>query len=347
MRRSTWILSGTAVVLVAASAVTRFAVYPAVHQVPSDTDTTFVYSGTASLLNAPAIEAGDLANAFLADVPVTVERRVQVVDTDGGVAVVSDDVVVTGPDDAELSGTSHRWAVDRTDLENRPAPEGSEAEEHQGLVISWPLDPEERDYTFWDPTTGVEAPAVYDRTEDVEGREAYVYEIEAAGELADQAIAERLPAQLPRDVLVGIAGALGERGPDPAMLQALPEQVPLSYAATTRRVAWIDAETGSVLNGTLEQTIVAQAPGPEGPIPLAPVNTMTVEGTEETVAEKADDAASAANLLWLVRLVIPLGLLILGAALVALAVLGEVRGRRRTPPGDGAGAAPAPGPAAG
>ena len=86
MRKSTWILSGTAVVLVAASAVTRFAVYPEVHQLPSDTDSVFAYTGTASLLNAAALEQGYVANAFLSDIPVTVERHVKVVDTDGGTA---------------------------------------------------------------------------------------------------------------------------------------------------------------------------------------------------------------------------------------------------------------------
>ncbi|ONK16161.1 porin PorA family protein [Streptomyces sp. MP131-18] len=329
MRRSTWILSGTAAVLVAASAVTRLAVYPAVHQVPSDTDTTFEYTGTASLLNAAALETGDLANAFLTDIPISLDRRVQVVETDGSTAVVTDDVVVTGQDDTELSATSHRWAVDRSDLEDRPAPEGSEAEEHQGLVISWPLEPEERDYTFWDPTTGTEAPAVYDRTEDVEGRETYVYVIQAAGELADPSIAEGLPPALPRDVVAGLAEQLpAEQLPDPALLGALPDPVPLTYAATTERVAWIDKDTGTVLNGTLEQTIVAQTEGPEGPVTLAPVNSMAVEGTPEGTAERADDAESMANLLWLIRMVIPLGLLVIGVLLAGFAIWGELRSRR-------------------
>ncbi|RBM24352.1 porin PorA family protein [Streptomyces sp. PT12] len=342
MRRSTWILSGTAVVLVAASAVTRLVVYPEVHQVPSDTDNTFAYTGTASLLNAAAIESGDLANAFLADIPVSLDRRVQVVETDGGTAVVSDDVVVTGPDGAELSATSHRWSVDRVDLVDAPAPEGSEAEEHQGLVISWPLDPEERDYTFWDPTTATEVPAVYDRTEDVEGRDAYVYVIEAAGELGDPAIADGLPDALPRDVVAGLAETLpADQLPDPALLGALPDPVPLTYAATTQRVAWVDSETGTVLNGTLEQTIVAQTAGPEGPVTLAPVNSLSVEGTEDGIAERADDAESAATMLWLVRTVIPLGLAAVAVVLLVLAVWRELRSRNR-PAADDTPQAPAP-----
>ncbi|GAA2062413.1 MULTISPECIES: porin PorA family protein [Streptomyces] len=332
MRKSTWILSGTAVVLVAASAVTRFAVYPEVHQLPSDTDSVFAYTGTASLLNAAALEQGDVANAFLSDIPVTVERHVKVVDTDGGTAVVSDDVTVAGPDGSELSSTAHRWSVDRTDLVNSPVPEGSDAEEHQGLVISWPLEPEEKDYTFWDPTTATEAPAVYDRTEDLEGRTAYVFVVEAAGPLGEPAIAERLPQALPKDLLAGIAQTLpADQLPPPEALEALPDPVPLTYAATVQRTAWIDSETGMVLDGSLEQTIVAQTAGPDGqPVTLAPVNAMSLQGTAEGVSERADDAAESARMLWLVRVLAPLGLL--GAAIVLLAVAAalEIRARRGT-----------------
>ncbi|MDT0268497.1 porin PorA family protein [Streptomyces sp. DSM 44915] len=342
MRRSTWVLSGSAAVLVAASVVTRLVVYPSVHQIPEDTDTTFEYTGTATLLNAAAVESGDLANAFLTDIPITLDRHVKVVETDGSTAVVTDDVVVTGADGTELSATSHRWAVDRENLGDVPAPEGSEAEEHQGLVISWPLDPKEQDYTLWDATTATEAPAVYDRTEEVEGRTAYVYVIEAAGALADPAMLERFPVALPRDVLAGIAQGLpAEQQPDPALLAQLPEEVPLTYAASATRVAWVDSETGAVLNGTLEQSVVAQIQGPEGPVNLAPVSVLDVAGTEEGTKERADDADSNAQMLWLVRMAIPLGLAAVAAVLVALAVWRELRGRGRD--GDGeSGGEPAP-----
>lgn len=347
MRRSTWVLSGSAAVLVAASVVTRLVVYPSVHQLPEDTDTTFEYTGTATLLNAAALETGDLANAFLSDVPINLDRHVKVVETDGSTAVVSDDVQVTGQDGTELSATAHRWAVDRKDLVNVAPPEGSEAEEHQGLVISWPLDPEEKDYTFWDPTTATEAPAVYDRTEDVEGRTAYVYVIETQGALADPALLERFPVALPRDVLAGIAQGLpAEQQPDPALLGQLPEEVPLTYAASTARVAWVDSETGAVLNGSLEQNVVAQIQGPEGPIDLAPVSVLSVEGTEDGTRERADDADSASQLLWLVRLAIPLGLAVVAAVLVVLAVWRELRGRGRDGGGDGSATAAEPPPAA-
>ncbi|MDT0343685.1 porin PorA family protein [Streptomyces litchfieldiae] len=344
MQKSTWILSGTAAVLLAASAVTRFAVYPAVHQLPGDTDSTFVYDGTMSTLNAEALAAGDMANLFLQDVPITLERRVQVVETDGSTAVVSDDVVVTGPEDTEMSATSHRWSIDRVDLDDRPAPDGVEAEEHQGLVISWPLEPEERDYTFWDPTTATEVPAVYERTEELEGRDVYVFQMEAAGPVGDPAIAGGLPEALPQSVLAAAAETLPEdQRPDLALLGQLPDPVPLTYTADVTRVAWIDSETGAVLDGALEQTIVAQTETPNGPVTLAPVSSMSVQGTEDGIAERADDAASAANLLWLVRMVIPLGLVVVALLLAAFAVWRELksRGGSGRAAGDDEGAEPA------
>ncbi len=46
------------VLLLAASAATRFLAYPALDQLPSDFDRTAVYSGTGTFLNRPRCRAG-------------------------------------------------------------------------------------------------------------------------------------------------------------------------------------------------------------------------------------------------------------------------------------------------
>ncbi|MFE6284194.1 porin PorA family protein [Streptomyces sp. NPDC057877] len=324
MRKSTttWILTGSAVVLVAASAVTRFTVYPALHQVPADTRSTFRYEGTATLLNPAALESGDLTKAFLADLPVTLDRRIEVRDTDGRTAVIADDAVLRGRDGTELNTSEHTWAVDRRDLTEREAPEGSTAERHEGLVIAWPLSPERRDYRFWDTGTQQAVPARYDGTETVSGREAHVYDIQATGPLTDPATAGALPAALPRQVVAAlVAGRPGpaER-PDEAALASLPKNVPLTYVSTTERRGWVDADTGLSLNGSLHQRVLAQTEGPDGPLTLFPVTDVDVTGTEKSVAAQADDAASAGRLLWLLGTGGPLGLLILALLLTAFTV---------------------------
>ncbi|CAM5593815.1 hypothetical protein GCM10010261_50600 [Streptomyces pilosus] len=333
MRKSSWILTGSAVVLVTASALTRFSLHPALHQVPDDTRTTFRFEGSATLLNPAALEAGDFSKAFLADLPVVLDRSVEVRDTSGRTAVVSDGVVLRGRDGTELNSSEDVWAVDRRDLTERPVPAGSGAEEHEGLVISWPLEPERRDYRFWDTGTRKAVPARYDRTESVSGREAYVYVVEADGALADPSTAKALPPALPRQVVAGLAAALPtDRRPDAAVLAALPETVPLTYTSTTERRAWVDADTGLSLDGVLHQTVLARTTGGNGPVTLFPVTDVSVRGAEASVEKQADEAATTARLLWLVSTGGPIGLLVLGLLLGFLALRGA---RRRTGDGDG------------
>ncbi|MFC1230059.1 MULTISPECIES: porin PorA family protein [Streptomyces] len=328
MRRSSWVLTGSAVVLVAASAVTRFTVYPAMHQVPDDTKTTFRFEGTATLLNPAALEKGDFGQAFMAGLPVNLDRTIEVRDTDGRTAVISDSAALAGRDGTKLNTTESVWAVDRRDLTARPAPKGSGAAKHEGLVVSWPLEPERRDYRFWDTGTQKVVPATYERTETVEGREAYVYAVEASGPLADPATAESLPPALPRQAVAGLVAALpADQQPSPEALAALPETVPLTYTSTTERRAWIDADTGLSLNGDLHQTVVAQAAGEGGPVTLFPVTDVEVQGAKASVEKQADNAATTARLLWLLSTGGPIGLLVLALLLGLLAVRSARRGR--------------------
>ncbi|MER6347958.1 porin PorA family protein [Streptomyces sp. NPDC001595] len=333
MRRTSWVLTGTAVVLVAASAVTRFTVYPALHQVPADTRSTFRYEGTATLLDATALGAGDMDKAFLRDVPVVLDRRIEVRDVDGRTAVVSDDVALRGRDGTEMSTSEHTWAVDRRDLTERAAPAGSGAERHEGLVISWPLEPAKRDYRFWDTGTRTVSPARFKGTESVRGREAYVYDIESSGPLADPAVASSLPRTLPREAVLGLVSALpAEQRPNQEALASLPKVVPLSYTSTTERRGWVDADTGLSLNGTLRQTVLARTQGADGPVALFPVTDVDVRGTDASVRQQADDATTTGRLLWLLGIGGPLGLLFVALLLVALAL---VLSRRRARPDTG------------
>lgn len=330
MRRTSWVLTGTAAVLVAASAVTRFTVYPALHQVPADTKSAFRYEGTATLLNAAALRAGDMDKAFLRDVPVTLDRRIEVRDVDGRTAVVLDDVALRGRDGTEMSASRHTWAVDRRDLTERPAPPGSGAEKHEGLVISWPLEPDERDYRFWDTGTRTVSTARYEGTESVRGREAYVYDIDSSGPLADPSTAASLPRALPRAAVLGLISALpAEQRPDQEALAGLPEAVPLSYTSTTERRGWVDAATGLSLNGTLHQTVLARTEGTDGPVALFPVTDVNVRGADASVRQQADDATTTGRLLWLVGVGGPLGLLVVALLLIALALRSS---RRRAQP---------------
>ncbi|OIJ66014.1 porin PorA family protein [Streptomyces mangrovisoli] len=320
MRKSSWILTGTAVVLVATSAVTRFGAYPALHQIPSDADSTFHYKGTASLLNAPALAAGDSAHAYLRDLPVTLDWRIAVRDTSGRTAVVLDDAVLRGPGGKTLNSAQHIWAVDRRTLSDRPAPAGSGAEQHSGLVFSWPLDPEKRDYPFWDTGVRRTVTARYAGSDQVDGRQAYRYAIKATGALADPTTVKALPKVLPRSAVAALSQALpAAQRPGKAALAALPEAVPLTYTSTTERTGWVDASTGLALNGSLHQTVLAQTQGASGPVTLFPVTDVSVKGAAASVHQQTHDASVAQRAWWWLSTGVPLGLLVLAILAAALA----------------------------
>ncbi|MFI6874847.1 porin PorA family protein [Streptomyces sp. NPDC050400] len=320
MRKRGWILGGTAVVLVAASAVTRFTVYSALHQVPAGSETTFRLQGTATLLNSQALSGGS-GDLFLQDVPVKMTRHVEVRDTSGRTAVVHDDASLRGPDGKQLAASANVWALDRRDLTERPAPEGSGAQDHTGLAVGWPLEPHRRDYPFWDTGTRKTVTAKYTGDKTVEGRDTYVYDVSATGPLADPAVAKSLPPSLPRAVVVKVTGALpADQRPSKTALAALPETVPLTYGSTTAQRAWIDTATGLTLDGTLHRTVTARTAGPDGPLTLFPVTDVNVRATNSTVQDQAGTATDTARLLWLLKDAGPWGLLILALLLAATAI---------------------------
>ena len=81
-RRSSVILSGVGLILIALGLVVRFVVLPYAAQLPEDTDVTLNYTGTATMLNPIALNAGDFAPALAKDVPILPDRRVPSPSTD-------------------------------------------------------------------------------------------------------------------------------------------------------------------------------------------------------------------------------------------------------------------------
>lgn len=329
MRRGALLLTAGAVLLVAAGAVARYVVLPAVHQVPSDVDNTLRYSGKVSMLNPAALGAGDVSKLFLANVAVTAEQRVKAVSASGRTVVMSSDTTVKGPDGAAILTSSHVYALDRVTLEPAPAPAGSNAEPHTGLALGFPLSPRQRDYQYWDATTQAAAPAKFAETDARGGRDAYVYTVHAEGPVKDPRIQAMLPATLSKAVLPLVAASL------PAALQqalarllgGLPEAIPLSYTSTTDTIFWVDSATGIVLDVDQRQVIKAQLSGPLAAAPVPAAFDLSIRGTDETVKANADAAAQAQSDLLLVGTYLPIGLGALGVVLLIVAIVVAVRRR--------------------
>ena len=107
------------VLSLAAAAILAWVVVPMRKQLPEDTNTVRHFEGTAKvLLNPQALAASDFRNALATNVPVTADRTVKVLATDGGAAQVSDVRVLMRRRQA-IAQTSAKYAVDRKTLDAR------------------------------------------------------------------------------------------------------------------------------------------------------------------------------------------------------------------------------------
>jgi hypothetical protein len=330
MRRASWILSSVSILLVAAGAVGKFAVYPALHQMPDDAEGKMQFRGTLTALDPQAMGKGDFANAVIRDLPVTADRRVKAVRTSGSTIVLNDRTEVSGPTGQIVSVSEHQYAVHRETLMERPVPRGATAEPHVGLSAGFPLTPEKRDYTFWDSETQTTVPAVYAGSTKRQGRTVYMYRIMAAGPLADPAVKGALPPALPKAALQALNPA--------APLAGQPDAVPLEYRSTTDMTGYVDAETGVTIALESAKGITATVQGAEV-FPVAQAKLSTTKASEKDLA---DTAATAALVFWILSDAAPYGLWALALALALLVVWLERRARRTVPAavgGDGAGMA--------
>jgi hypothetical protein len=94
-----------------------------------------------------------------------------------------------GDDENALSLSTDVFATDRVtaeavDVDALP----DDAEPHEGLVNKWPFDAKQETYPYWDGVTGSAQDAVFEREDEVDGLDVYVYRIEISNapiEIAD------------------------------------------------------------------------------------------------------------------------------------------------------------------
>jgi hypothetical protein len=331
VRRSTLLLTGGAVVVLAFAAALRFTIVPGLQQLPDDLDTTLHYSGTADILDEAALMRGDLVGGFRKGVPVELEQRVRVVSAHGRTVVVTDETELTDPENTVLSATKHTFAVDRKNLAAVPAPAGVTVEPHQGLTVGFPIPPEPGDYTYWDYPTAIGATATYVRDEQRGGRETYVYRMATAGPLRDASVVGDLPTALSKQVLLGFAPSLPQDQQQMLARYAplLPDQLALSYTAEGENTFWVDSATGYVVDVARRQTVTASlALGPVV-VPLAEVFSLDLRFSRDTARTITDDASSAARGLTLISVVVPVVLVVLAVLLLLVPLLLSRRRARR------------------
>ncbi len=318
------IVAAGGVLAIAAAGFVRFSVVPDRAQLPADTDVTAAYTGTVdAILSADALAAGDLANVLLTDIPATITRNVMVTGTDGDVATVNETATVTAPDGTVLIGTNATFDLDRRTMEG--------VGERDGLLIGWPIGTEQRDYTGWSTDLQDTVDLTFVGTEEHAGIDTYVFSTDVSGQIVDPELLSLLPASLPKALLPQVAAALDL--PEalasrlPAILEALPEDVPMQYAVQSNTTYWVEPTTGIVvdLDRVETRTIAFDVDGVPA-IPLADVFSISYTGEEASVAARVADATDKANQLQTFGTTVPVGLTVLGVVLLGVAFL---LGRRR------------------
>ncbi|WP_370084654.1 porin PorA family protein [Streptacidiphilus sp. MAP12-16] len=323
------------VVLIAGAFVLSFVITPVfVARLPSDTNAQRTYTGTfATLLDARAVAQGNLAAAFKQNVPMTVDRSVVVQSTAGNTALVSD-TRTTSAAGTPVEKTSWAYALDRRTLEPKSSyPKSWAVVNAKGLTVSWPVGAKKTTYTGWVPETTTTTPVTYSHTETRSGLTTYVYQAGIpATRITDTQVLAGLPPAIPEQTLALAvqfsSAAPAQKTQLAALLPKLGNPVPLAYTLRGSDTFWVEPETGVVIDVKRSQQRMAGVVSPIDAtfIPLLPVSDATYQQTSAAVSSAVHDANKGRDAISLFGTILPIVAGVVGALLVAAALL---FGRRR------------------
>lgn len=322
------------ILLIAAGLVFLFVIIPGMAQFPDDVDSTRAYEGELGvMLNAAALETMDLANIFLRDVPVTIDRHVQTLEVDGEKALVIDTAVMSGPA-GPLQQAEDVYSIDRkTMLHIANFTDDARVTDREGLVVGFPIGTENAAYTGWNGDTLETNTLTFVKEEEHEGLNTLLFTAASGPDLIkDPGLLGSFPAAFPKAVLEGLVPALGL--PDEAIAQLgqvlplLPDPIPLAYTYAYETTYWVEPDTGVLIDyNKMESRSVALNLGDQ-PVPITEVMHLEYAQTAASVADAVADAEDAKGQLFWLGKVLPYGLIAVGAI---LALLGMVAfGRKPT-----------------
>ena len=329
VRRSSIALAATGIVLILLAVLIRFVVVPIATKLPGNTNLGVKYAGTATLLNAKALQSGDTKHVLAADVPMSVDRRVKVTSTHGDTAIVTDSMTIDAGGQALPS--AHAYALDRSSLAGATPPAGTSVEPSMGALSSaFPIGPKaDNSYRYYDSTSQAIVPITYAGHANRDGRAVNVYKIAAVGAVKDPGLLKMLPPSLPKQLITRLAPLLPaavRATITPATLSALPNLIPLSYTGRTNIVAYVDKQTGIAVDQTISEQVVVNVAAGSQTLSLMPVLALDFHMTPGSAKYLADKAKSAGRLLTLINVVVPIALVVIGVVLAVVAVI-----RRRKP----------------
>jgi hypothetical protein len=343
MKRAATIGLGLGAILLLTGLFLRFLVVPDIVRLPyfvdlavlpDDVDEARQYEGTMGvLLNSEALASNDLANLFIRDVPITVDRQVTVLETSRGDALVQDSAVVSSPqgpvpglasDDFYSISRKTMLTSDRFEDDERVIP-------REGLVVGFPIGTDEKDYVGWNGDTLAPATLIFVEKQERAGLDTLYFTASSDPELIrDPGMLANFPPALPKAALAGLVPALGL--PDQlvaqvsAVLETLPDPVPLSYGYAYETQYWVEPTSGVLVDyaKTESRSVGLEVGGSF--VPLTEVLQLSYEQSDASVADAADDAEGAKGQLAWLGTYIPWGLIIIGGVAV-IGGLAAMRGK--------------------
>ncbi|MFF7413058.1 DUF3068 domain-containing protein [Streptomyces lydicus] len=316
-RTASLVLLAFAVFFAALSPLMRWYAFPRLAKIPpSQYQDMVLEAKPATLINYGTMKAQQVPKVTIVQTlkgDVAASDRIE--QTAGRDVVVWDTLsYVAGPDGKMVSEIPERYIFDA----HSQAPVHATGEmvdgdpvRRQGIEYKWPFLTEKRDYTYFDAQTRTSAPIHYKGTRTFHGLEVYYFE-------------QTIPwtkVPLPKKMPV--------KGITP---QAV-EKMGTTRWYTTKRMFWVEPVTGAPVNG---QEIHKEElrggdllPGGGKVTAFAGDVKMRDDYVDSTVAL----VTSQRTLVLLLTGYLPWGFLVLGAALLSLALYLEARSRR---PGPGA-----------
>ncbi|MBN2114406.1 MAG: DUF3068 domain-containing protein [Acidimicrobiia bacterium] len=311
---------------VAAGLVMKFAVVPMLAVWPDDVDSTRIYEGTlVTMLNPAALETMDVANLFLSNVPVVVDRHVTTEQVDGNKALVREVATMFGPGGEAIQGSEDWYTIDRRTTEHIAnfTDNTMVKEARRGLVIGFPIGTEKRDYDGWTDDYQDLVKVEYQGVEEHEGMTAYRFTSQNGPRpIVDPSLLAMFPESLPRDVVAGLAPELGLSAEMmqqfAQILPTLPDPVPFTYLYRYETEYWVEPTTGVLIDYAKDEArILALEVDPAvislGMVPVGEVFSLNYTASDQSIADAKDDAEDGKKLINLFGVIIPYAAIGLGA----------------------------------
>ncbi|MFF3843824.1 DUF3068 domain-containing protein [Streptomyces sp. NPDC002328] len=311
-RKAGLILLALAVFFAALSPLLRWYAFPRLAKIPADEYQTMVLEAR----NATLLDYGTMTARTVPKVTIVqtlkgdVEASEEIERTAGRDVVVWDGLsYVQGPDGKMVSKVPERYIFDAHTQE--PVHAAGEMVDgdpvrREGLEFKWPFLTEKRDYEYFDAQARITAPIHYKGTQDFRGVEVYYFE-------------QTIPwTKVPMPKTMPVAGIT-------------PETVAATGTTrwyTTVRKFWVEPLTGAPVYGEEIHQEELRGGTLLGDRDRVTAFAGHVKMREDYIAHTVDLVKSNRTLVLLMTSYLPWGFLLLGAALLALALWLEARGRR-------------------